>query len=89
MNTNKKILINRYRSLPRTICMIANISLSSFYFGYTMIYLTLIDLYTLIDHYSITIDHSVAQGILNACIPAGALIGALISRFVLQSFSRR
>jgi hypothetical protein len=32
---------------------------------------------------------SIAQGILNGCIPIGAFIGAAGSSFIIQRFSRR
>lgn len=65
------------------------ISLSAFYFGYTIAYISSIDFGTVINVYSITLNREVAQGFLNACIPIGGGIGALLSKIFLAKLSRR
>jgi hypothetical protein len=39
--------------------------------------------------FQIDFDKGVMQGILNGCVPIGALTGALISSIVIARFSRR
>jgi hypothetical protein len=65
------------------------VSLSSFYFGYCMVYLSSIDFLTIISIYHITLDRNFAQGMLFACIPIGGAIGAMISGIFIARFSRR
>lgn len=54
-----------------------------------MVSLNFIPIATLKDIYSIDLDDSVTQGILNACVPVGALFGALSSSFIIAKLSRR
>lgn len=78
-----------YKSMM-LISMIAwTISLSSFYFGYCMVYLGSIPIQTLKTIFGITLSDSVAQGLLNGCIPIGALFGSLSSSLFISKFSRR
>jgi hypothetical protein len=44
---------------------------------------------TIIRVYSVDINKAVAQGLLNGCIPIGALVGAVSSAFIIQRFSRK
>jgi hypothetical protein len=39
--------------------------------------------------FSIDLDDGTASGVLNGCIPVGALVGALISSILIAKFSRR
>lgn len=69
--------------------IIINITLSSFYFGYTIVSLGSVDIDTLKDVYDITLSDGTASGLLNGCIPIGALIGALSSSIIIAKFSRK
>ena len=66
-----------------------NLALGYFYFGYSLVYLGAIPIKTIMKAYDITINQAVAAGLLNGCIPIGALFGALGSSFILARFSRR
>lgn len=66
-----------------------NISLSSLYFGYTIIYLNVIDFATVMDIFGITMERSQAQGFLTFCVPLGGLFGSLLSSYFLKNVSRR
>ncbi len=66
-----------------------NISLSSFYFGYSVVYLASIPFPTIASLYDIRINMGVAQGVLNGCIPLGGMIGALLSSKAIAIFSRK
>ena len=69
--------------------IISTIALSSFYFGYAMVYLPAMDFQSIYTLYHIPISYSVAQGILVACVPIGGGIGAVSSSLLIQKFSRR
>jgi hypothetical protein len=69
--------------------MVLNICLSSFYFGYSVVYLGQIDSDALVKIFDIPLTASTASGILNGCIPIGALLGALSSSILIAKFSRR
>ncbi len=67
-----------------------NISLSSFYFGYCVVYFGQLDNETILDIINFDdLDVNVAKGLLNGCIPIGALFGALFSSVLLKCFSRK
>jgi uncharacterized protein (DUF697 family) len=69
--------------------IIFNIALSSFYFGYTMVYLPAIDFAAIYKLYGIDINYQVAQGILVACAPIGGGLGAVSSSLLISRVSRR
>jgi len=71
------------------VLIIWNISLSSFYFGYCIVYLGSIEIQTIKQVFGINVSDSVAEGLLNGCIPIGALVGALSSSLLISRFSRR
>jgi len=66
-----------------------NIALSSFYFGYVIVYFGQLDIKSIKTIFNIDLDETTAKGILNGCIPVGALAGALGSSFLLKILSRR
>jgi len=78
-----------YKSMIKICLIIWNIALSSFYFGYCIVYLGSIEIQTIKQIFGITVGDSVAQGLLNGCIPIGALVGALSSSLLISRFSRR
>lgn len=65
------------------------ISLSAFYFGYIIAYMSAVDFGTVMEKYSITMKKDVVQGLLVACIPIGGGIGALASGAFINRLSRR
>lgn len=69
--------------------MTASIALASIYFGYIQVYLGAIKIETIVSVYHIEFDQSLAQGILNGCIPFGAIFGSLSIQFLLSKISRR
>lgn len=69
--------------------MVLNIALSSFYFGYCVVYFGQIQIETVRDIVGFDVDLNVAKGLLNGCIPVGALLGALSSSVLINKFSRR
>jgi hypothetical protein len=86
---NKELRIT-YRSRVKITFMIINIALSSFYFGYCVVYFGQLDTQTMLHIIKYDeLNTSVAKGLLNGCIPVGALIGALSSSFLLKNLSRR
>lgn len=66
-----------------------NITLASFYFGYCLVYLGTIPIETIMKIYNIDFDKGVTKGILNGCVPMGALCGALVSSIIISKFSRK
>lgn len=81
--------VQRYRSFMEILAIISTIALSSFYFGYAMVYLPAMDFQAIYSLYNINISYSVAQGILVACVPIGGGLGAVSSSLLIQKFSRR
>lgn len=69
--------------------MVLNIALSSFYFGYCIVYFGQLDIEAVREIVGFEVSPTVAQGLLNGCIPVGALLGALSSSILLAKFSRR
>lgn len=69
--------------------IIFNIALSSFFFGYAMVYLPAIDFGAIYKLYGIQINKQMAQGILVACVPIGGGLGAVSSSLLIDRFSRR
>jgi hypothetical protein len=53
------------------------------------VYFGQLDINTIIKIFNIDLDETTAKGILNGCIPVGALFGALGSSFLLKRLSRR
>lgn len=78
-----------FRSKFSISLMVFNIALSSFYFGYIIVYLGQIPIKTIKSLFEIDLDEGTASGILNGCIPVGALFGALSSSILIPKFSRR
>lgn len=71
------------------LLLIVNISLSSFYFGYIIIYLNVIDFDTVIKIFSIDMEKAQAEGFLTFCVPLGGLFGSLLSSYFIKNISRR
>lgn len=65
------------------------IALSSIYFGYVQVYLGAIKIETIVKVYNVDFDQSLAQGLLNGCIPFGAIFGSLSIQLLLSKLSRR
>ena len=63
--------------------IIFNIALSSFFFGYAMVYLPSIDFDAIYKMYGIQINKQFAQGILVACVPIGGGLGAVSSSLLI------
>jgi hypothetical protein len=79
-------LINKtqkHRSTIHISLLAWNTAISFFHFGYFLVYLGALPIDTVIRIYSVDINKAVAQGIMNGCIPIGALIGAVGSSFVI------
>ena len=78
-----------YKSFMRVLLLGVNLSLSSFFFGYGIVYLGLFEFSNIAEIFSIEIDLSLAEGLLQGCIPIGAAIAALITSVLLKVLSRR
>lgn len=78
-----------YKSRQQITLIALNITLSSFYFGYCVVYFGQLDIEAILKILSFDIDPNLAKGLLNGCIPIGALFGALSSSFLINKFSRR
>jgi hypothetical protein len=67
-----------------TICLIVvNITLSSFYFGYSCIYYASVPSETINRLYHINFDTATAEGFLNGAFSLGGLVGSCLSSFLL------
>jgi MFS family permease len=69
--------------------IVINLSLSNFYFGYCLVYISTVDFDTVIKTFGVTMTTEVARGVLTGCIPFGALFGALLGKKLIHVFSRR
>ena len=69
--------------------IVINICLSQFYIGYGVAYLGTFDFGFIMQLYRIEIEQSVADGLLQGCIPVGAGVGSLSSFFIMRYLSRR
>lgn len=78
-----------YKSKAQITLIVLNIALSSFYFGYCMVYFGQLNISSILDILSFDMDPNVAKGLLNGCIPVGGLFGALSSSILLNKLSRR
>lgn len=78
-----------YKSRTKLTLMAMNIALSSFYFGYCSVYFSQLDIATVLDILNYDLNGNTAKGILNGCIPVGALIGAFFSSLFIRKLSRR
>jgi hypothetical protein len=71
------------------LAVIINVCLSAFYFGYMIIYLSVIDFDAIRKVFSIDMDPAVAEGLLTFCVPLGGLFGSYFSSFFISRLSRR
>ena len=78
-----------YRSKLKISLVVLNITLSAFYFGYSIAYFGQLDIATMLNILDFDIDPSTAKGILNGCIPVGGLVGALCSSILIRKLSRK
>jgi hypothetical protein len=78
-----------YKSIFQVSAIAWNIALSSFYFGYCIAYLGTLPIHTIKKVFTTEMEDATTQGLLNGCIPIGALFGALSCSFFLKRFSRR
>lgn len=69
--------------------LVINFSLSSFYFGYTIIYVNVVSFSTIMDVFNVTMEKSKAEGLLTFCVPLGGLFGAFLSSEFISKISRR
>jgi hypothetical protein len=69
--------------------IVLNLSLSNFYFGYCLVYISTVDFTLVIDVWKVPFPLETARGILTGCIPIGALIGAILGKKLIHLFSRR
>lgn len=69
--------------------IVVNLSLSNFYFGYVLVYISTVEFEHVITTFKVTMPLETARGILTGCIPFGALLGALLGKKLIHVFSRR
>jgi MFS family permease len=69
--------------------IVINLSLSNFYFGYCLVYISTVEFEGVIKTFGVNMPLETARGILTGCIPFGALFGALLGKKLIHVFSRR
>lgn len=69
--------------------IVLNLSLSNFYFGYCLVYISTVDFHLVMDVWNVPFDLEIGRGILTGCIPIGALFGALLGKKLIHVLSRR
>jgi hypothetical protein len=91
MDESNRLLESKrtYKSKGKISLVVLNIALSSFYFGYCIVYFGQLKIEEIKRIFSIDIEDNTAKGVLNGCTPLGALVGALVSSFLIAKFSRR
>lgn len=89
--TKDQSLINKitYKSFSRFFFNVLVICCGSFFFGYTLTYLSIYPIEQIRTQFKIQLDSSLTKGIFNAIVPAGALVGAFLSSFLLKYLTRR
>ena len=90
-NHNNPLLpAKTYRSLSFLFCLACTLNISTFYFGYSMIYFGSIPIETARQVYHISVNPAIASGFINGCVPVGAFFGAVLNSVVLvNKLSRR
>jgi hypothetical protein len=81
-----------YKSFRKILQNVLVITLGSFYFGYTLTYISTIPIVEVMNYFKIeqyVSSPSNVQGILSGIIPVGGGIGALLSSIVNKRLSRR
>ena len=78
-----------YKSICWLFAMAMTYNLSTFYFGYSMVYFNATDYLTLQRIFSIDMDRGVGEGLFSGCISFGAIFGAALQRVTLQVFGRK
>lgn len=79
-----------YKSKIQIQLMVLNLALSTFYFGYVVVYFGQLDTPTMLDILDFHgLNVNIANGLLNGCVPVGAPFGAFLSSILLKQFSRR
>ena len=68
--------------------IVVNLSLSNFYFGYCLAYLSTVDFHLVTCVFKVNLSYETARGVITGCIPIGALLGALAGKKLLHMFSR-
>lgn len=66
-----------------------NVVMLSFMMGYTMVYFNAIKFEDLMIIFDLKFDKAFAQGFFTSCIPASACIGALMSKVLIEKFTRK
>ena len=79
----------RYESYWKVMLIVVNLSLSNFYFGYVLVYISTVEFQDVMTTFKVTMPLETARGILTGCIPFGALFGALLGTKLIHVFSRR
>lgn len=78
-----------YHHLTKLTLVISLIGLSSFYFGFSLTYLSTIPSSTLEMSYGSSLGNPTVNAILIGCVPLGAILGSLLANPMMRVFSRR
>lgn len=65
------------------------ISLSSFYYGFVLTYLSTIPKSTLVKYYGDVINQTSTLPIISGAMPIGAIFGSLLANVLMRFFTRR
>lgn len=86
---NRQSMPTTYKSYAQLLKMVINVGLSSFYFGFSLAYFNAINFDDIVQIYQLQgFDRSMTQGWITGCISAAACLGALISTYLINNFSR-
>lgn len=88
-NTCTCFIMLEYESFCWLLGATITYNLSSFYFGYSMVYFNATDYPILEKMFSIDLDRGVGEGILSGCIAFGAIFGAAFQRAALSILGRK
>jgi MFS family permease len=78
----------RLKSIPREIVIGFIISLSAVMFGYSLKEITSVPISLIIKEYDITVGKFAAQSILIGILPFGAILGVVITKFLITRYRR-
>lgn len=78
-----------YHNLTKLTLVISLVSISSFYFGFSLTYLSTIPSSTLEISYGSVVGNPTVNAVLIGCVPLGAIFGSLLANPMMKIFSRR
>ena len=78
-----------YHNLTKLTLAVSLICISSFYYGFSLTYLSTVPSSTLEESYGKSVGDPTVNSVLIGCVPLGAILGSLLANPMMRIFSRR